>query len=189
MITKISPEVTSIDFQNFGSIVYLIQLKVNKKKENIIIDTSSRENLTELVESLEELNLSPEKITTIILTHSHYDHIDNVDLFTKAKIYGNFTELIDRDHSRKTLKNIIPIDKLPIKEFKDFTIYKTPGHTFGDIVILYKTKDKKILFSGDVIFNYGMIGRTDFPESRPADMKKSLKLVNELKFDILCPGH
>lgn len=178
MIKKISPEVTSIDFQNQGSIVYIIQLP----KQNILVDTSSKENSKELISTLKQLNINPEDITTVILTHPHYDHIENLDLFTKAKIYADFRELIDRKHARKNISNILPIDKLPIKEFK---IYKTPGHTGEDIIILYKN----ILFSGDLIFHNGYVGRTDFPESKPEEMDKSLNLVKSLKFDILCPGH
>ena len=178
MITNISPAVTAIDFQNQGSIVYLIQLKDKK----ILIDTSSKENSKELVQSLKKLNILPRDIDLVILTHAHYDHIENLNLFLKAEIYGNFKESINEDHTRTPLGNINLIEKLSIK---GFTVYKTPGHTKDDIIILYKN----ILFSGDVIFNDGYIGRTDFPESIPERMKDSLKLISTLKFDILCPGH
>jgi len=178
MITQISPDVTSIDFRNAGSIVYLI--KFNNK--NILIDTSSKENGEGLIKYLKEENLSPEHINIIILTHPHYDHVENINLFPKAKIYGDFNKTINEDNTRETLDNIIPIEKFPFKEFK---FYKTPGHTGEDIVILYKN----ILFSGDVIFHEGYIGRTDFPESIPEKMQNSLKLIKNLKYDILCPGH
>lgn len=161
MITKISPEVHAIHFENFGSIVYLIQIKQQK----ILIDTSSKENKEELIQELKNLNIKPEEITTIILTHEHYDHVENVNLFPLAKVYSSEN-----------------IDKLKIEEFK---IYSTPGHTQNDIIILYKN----ILFSGDVIFHNGYIGRTDFPESDENKMKKSLEFIKTLKFNVLCPGH
>ncbi len=161
MIKQISPEITAIHFKEFGSIAYLIKLP----NQNILIDTSSKENKEELLSSLSSLSLSPENISTIILTHNHYDHIENINLFPNAKIYS--------------IKNI---NELPVKEFK---IYKTPGHTQDDIIILYKN----ILFSGDVIFHNGYIGRTDFPESNPKQMQESLNFIKTLKFDILCPGH
>lgn len=178
MITQISPEIKAIHFQNFGSIVYLLQLP----SQNILIDTSSKENEKELLSSLSSLNLKPKEINTIILTHAHYDHTENINLFPNAKIYGNFTKQINLDHTQTEIKNISPIEKQPIKEFK---IHKTPGHTQGDIIIQYKN----ILFSGDVIFHDGYIGRTDFPESNTKEMNKSLEFIKTLKFDILCPGH
>jgi glyoxylase-like metal-dependent hydrolase (beta-lactamase superfamily II) len=178
MITQISPEITEINFQNFGSIIYLIQLP----NQNILIDTSSKENSEELIQSLSQLNISTENINTIILTHAHYDHTENMNLFPNAKIYGNFTKQINPDHTQTEIKNILPIENQPIKEFK---IYKTPGHTQGDILIQYKN----ILFTGDVIFHDGYIGRTDFPESNQEKMDKSLEFIKTLKFDILCAGH
>lgn len=178
MITKISPNIHSIDFQNFGSITYLIRIN----NQNILIDTSSKENSSELLSSLASLNILPKDITTIILTHGHYDHVENINLFANAKIYGNFKKIINTDHTQSPIKNILPLEKFPIKEFK---IFKTPGHTPGDIIILYKD----ILFSGDVIFHQGYIGRTDFPESDSKQMRESLKFIENLKFEILCPGH
>jgi len=218
MITEISPEVKAIHFQNFGSIVYLIQLS----NQNILIDTSSKENKEELIYSLAHLNLTPKKINTIILTHAHYDHTENINLFPNAKIYGNFTKQINPNHTQTEIQNILPIEKLQIAKIKQssfknnyeqkriisnlgenhksngrsgigmedcsqkiFKIYKTPGHTQGDIVIQYKN----ILFSGDTIFHEGYIGRTDFPESDENKMQQSLEFIKTLDFDILCPGH
>ncbi len=161
MINKIKPNVWQLYFKNFGSCVYVIKLK----KDLILVDTSSKECKQELLDDLKKLAISPEKITKIILTHHHYDHIENIHLFKNAKIY-----------SRQN------INELKIPEFK---IIQTPGHTQDDICILYDD----ILFSGDVIFNKGYIGRTDFPESNPYEMQKSLQKIKNLNYKILCPGH
>ena len=176
MLQKISNNVTAIHFNQFGSIVYFV--KINNK--NILIDTSSEENAKELINSLKELNITREDIKTIILTHSHYDHIENIELFSHAKIYGNFTKKIKRDHSQKEIKNILNIESQPIKEFK---IFKLPGQS--DIAILYKD----ILFSGDIIFHGGYIGRNDFPESDIKLQQNSLEKLSKINFNILAPGH
>ncbi|MDA3836759.1 MAG: MBL fold metallo-hydrolase [Nanoarchaeota archaeon] len=182
MIKQITSEVTSIEFKKFGSIVYLIRLAVNGQLSTVLIDTSSKENKEELLSELSKLNLKSEDIQTIILTHAHYDHIENTNLFPNAKIYGNFTKSINTYHSQTELRNILPIDNQPIK---DFQIHKLPGHSPGDIAILYKN----ILFSGDIIFHSGYIGRNDFPESNLKEQQKSLQILSKLKFDTLCPGH
>lgn len=168
MISTVKPNVFAMEFQKFGSIVYLVKLN----DQNILIDTSSEENQDQLIKDLKELKISPEEIQILILTHNHYDHVGNIDLFSNAKIYGD----------NQDFQNILSIDDLPIKEFE---IIKTPGHTKGSFCILYN----KILFSGDTIFHNGYIGRTDLPESSPRDMQESLKKIQELDFDILCPGH
>ena len=143
MIKKIKKNVWQFYFKEFSSCVYVLKLK-----KLILIDTGSKNAQPELLTDLKKLNINPEDIEIIILTHKHYDHIGNLDLFPRAEV---FTE-----------KNIT---ELKIPELK---IIKTPGHTREDICILYRD----ILFSGDVIFdkNHVYVGRTDLPESSPEKM-------------------
>ncbi len=160
MINKIKSNLFQLYFKEFGSTVYLLKIE----NQNILIDTSSSKNEKELINDLKKLNLNPEDINIIILTHQHWDHNENINLFKNAKLYK--------------YENI---NQLPIKKFK---IIKTPGHTKDSIALLYK----KILFSGDTLFNNG-IGRTDFPDSEPEKMNESLKKLKNLNYKILCPGH
>jgi len=170
MITKIKKDIYAIEFSEFGSIVYLIQLN----KKNILIDTGAADNRQELIDSLKQLKLTLGDINTLILTHNHYDHVENLEIFTNAKVYGSKKDFQEQ--------KIIDINDLNIKEFK---IIETPGHTKGSFCILYQ----EILFSGDTIFHNGYIGRTDFPESNEQEMQKSLDKLKKIKFKILCPGH
>ncbi len=147
-------------------------LIIGEKK--IIIDTGSLANKEELIQDLKELKISPKEIDIVILTHNHYDHIGNIDLFSNAKVYGSKEDFKEKD--------IIDINKLPIKEFK---IIKTPGHTKGGVCILYKD----ILFSGDTIFGQGYIGRTDFPGGDYKELQQSIEKLEKIKYKTLCPGH
>ncbi len=160
-MTKIKPNVFKFEFSNFGSNVYLI----NIEDKFILIDTSSKENKLELKENIERIGIKPEEINFIILTHSHWDHTGNLDLFKKSKIIDT-----------KNLKEL----KMP-----ELKIILTPGHTKDSLCILYK----EILFSGDTIFDEGGVGRTDLKESDPEKMEESLKRLEKIKYEILCPGH
>ncbi|MBU2576296.1 MAG: MBL fold metallo-hydrolase [Nanoarchaeota archaeon] len=160
MIIRIKQNVFQFNFQTFGSTVYLIKLA----NQNIIIDTSSKENKQELLADLKELNIAPEDIVILILTHSHWDHVGNNDLFKNAKIITN--------------KNL---DKLP-KELKPI---QTPGHTQDSVCIIYKD----ILFSGDTIFHEGGRGRTDLPEGNEKQIFESIEKLKKVKYKTLCPGH
>ncbi|MBR9702371.1 MBL fold metallo-hydrolase [Candidatus Pacearchaeota archaeon] len=173
MIQKIKPNIWQIGFKTFSTYVYLLKLD----EKNILIDTGSRSAREELVESLNKLKLKPGYIDIILMTHNHWDHTENLDLFKKAKVYGH-KKGFPND------KTIIDIDKLKIKEIK---VIKTPGHSPGDIC--FYMPEEKILFSGDVLFHKGYIGRTDFPSSLPEKMQESLEKLKELDYDILLPGH
>ncbi len=170
MNQQLKHNVWKISFAHFGSYVYLIKLD----DKNILIDTGSRANRTELKKDLAEINTPLSEINILILTHNHFDHTGNIEIFTNAKVYGNKEDF--------NSKEIIDINKLDLKEFK---IIKTPGHTIGSICILYQ----EFLFSGDTLFHRGTVGRTDLPTSSPEDMDKSLEKIKELNYEILCPSH
>ena len=160
MINKIKPNVFQLHYQTFGSTAYLIKLE----NQNILIDTSSEENKQELINDLKELNLEPEKINTLIITHDHWDHIGNNDLFKNAKIITN-----------KNPEDL-PEQLKPIQ---------TPGHTQDSFCILYED----ILFSGDTIFHEGGRGRTDLPGGNEQQILKSIQSLKEINYKTLCPGH
>lgn len=160
MHTQLASNVYQLSFKEFGSCVYLIKIG----KDNLLIDTSSKENEKELLIELSKLNVNPRDIHMILLTHRHWDHIGNLDLFPNAKIYDE--------------KNINNFALIIIK------VFKVPGHTKDSLAFLYKD----ILFSGDTLFHNG-IGRTDLKESEPNKMESSLNLLKHVDYNILAPGH
>jgi hydroxyacylglutathione hydrolase len=74
-----------------------------------------------------------------------------------------------------------------VLEFAGFRIevLHTPGHTPGHVC--YRTDGW--LMSGDLVFR-GSIGRHDFPNSSPTDMRTSLRRFLELRDELpVYPGH
>ena len=170
MIQKIKNNIWQIAFDLFGSCVYIIKIR----NQIIAIDTGSEWNKEELKKELKKLKINPKEVDIVILTHNHFDHTGNIELFKNAKVYGSKGDFKS--------KKVLDINKLKIKEFK---IIKTPGHSKGSICILYNG----VLFSGDTLFHNNGIGRTDLPGGSEKDMKNSLKKLSKINYKILCPGH
>ena len=167
---------------------------VLNKKEAIIIDPfHSKEFLKEIKDY---------KVTHIILTHGHIDHILAVNELkekTKAKIaiHKDDLELLNNENENLSkefdfkLKNIKPDiiledNQLLSFEDRDIKIIHTPGHTQGSICLLIKN----ILFSGDTLFKES-IGRTDLPggdldQEINSIKQRLLTLPNET---MVLPGH
>jgi hydroxyacylglutathione hydrolase len=167
---------------------------VLNKKEAIIIDPfHSKEFLEEIKDY---------KVTHIILTHGHIDHILAVNELkekTKAKIaiHKDDLELLNNENENLSkefdfkLKNIKPDiiledNQLLNFEDRDIEIIHTPGHTQGSICLLIKN----ILFSGDTLFKES-IGRTDLPggdldQEINSIKQRLLTLPNET---MVLPGH
>lgn len=170
--TLIPKKLWQLTFSLFGSEVYVF-FHDGKK---IVIDTSSKWNRLQLKSQLKELNLNPEDIDIVLLTHNHFDHIGNNSIFKNAKVYGHKEDFKSYE--------ILDVNDLKLKGMK---LIETPGHTEGG-VCFYFTKDK-ILFSGDTLFTGGAVGRTDLQGGNSKKLKESLNKLNELDIEYLCPGH
>jgi hydroxyacylglutathione hydrolase len=124
----------------------------------------------------------------ILITHSHYDHVQKVkDLFdaTDAEVY------IQKDDSEE-VKNL-GVDKIRIVDEGDainigkieVKVLHTPGHSPGSVCYLLDNK----LITGDTLF-VGNIGRTDLPGGDPKVMSETLRRLKKLDEGIeVYPGH
>lgn len=114
------------------------------------------------------------RITTILLTHAHYDHIGalvELQKETKAELCLHKNEVEILADPLKNLSTYIGTQNLSLTascQLEDgqtltvgdveYKIMHTPGHTPGSISVLAD----KALFCGDLIFQ-GSVGRTDLP--------------------------
>jgi len=172
-----------------------------------IIETSEGEctaidiggNAPELIDFL---NKKKTVLTKILITHGHYDHIggiEDVRAATGAEVFvhkNDAAKLCSADESLATLLN--PRAFKTVKEYTviedgeiirsglaEFEVMHTPGHTSGSVC--YICGDN--IFTGDTLFCEN-IGRTDFPDSDAADMRKTLKKLASLDKNLqVFPGH
>ena len=131
------------------------------------------------------------KLTHILCTHGHYDHVGAVKQLKEkwgCKVYldpadakGNSTLPMTESDSGYVDGGEIKVDELTFKT------WHTPGHTPGSWVILCGD----MFFTGDTLF-HGSIGRTDLPGGSMMQMEESLQKLLELpvpdKARVL-PGH
>ena len=131
------------------------------------------------------------KLTHILCTHGHYDHVGSAQALRTewgAKLYCEAQDLAgDRMYplaaadSSYTESGTIRVDELA------FTVWHTPGHSQGSVVILCG----EYLFVGDTVFQ-GSIGRTDLEGGDMRQMDRSLRKFAALpvaKETQLLPGH
>ncbi|MGZ4926412.1 MAG: MBL fold metallo-hydrolase [Halobacteriota archaeon] len=138
----------------------------------------------------------------IILTHLHYDHtaaLDGLKLSGKtvvmmheadAKAIGTSASAAHFFGARapKFRVDTVLTDGAEI-DLGDTTlrVIHTPGHTPGSIC-LYEVQSKS-LFSGDTVFPYGSIGRTDLPGGSSRHLIRSISRLVALDVSVLYPGH
>jgi glyoxylase-like metal-dependent hydrolase (beta-lactamase superfamily II) len=168
-------------------------------KKAIIIDPAQG-STPSVLNYLKNHQLVAEKI---LLTHSHWDHIADID--TLRSSYGNlpiYVHPADAGNLQKPGSDGIPfrIKITPCQPEKLLTeneeidvgnmrlkVIHTPGHSPG-AVCFYEEKHK-LLFSGDTLF-HGSIGNLSLPTGQPDLMWDSLNKLTKLPLDTkVFPGH
>jgi len=127
-------------------------------------------------------------IKFILITHSHYDHIDKVKELVDATDAVVYVHKEDSDEIKKLgvnkIKNIDENDEINIGKIK-IKVLHTPGHSPGSVCYLF---DNKII-TGDMLF-VEAIGRVDLPGGDIEKMFDSLQILKKLDENIeVYPGH
>ncbi len=181
MATKIDHSIHALELGPMENFVYL--LHDHNTDTAAIVDPAW--------EVEEMLSLAREKgirITDILLTHSHHDHINGIEQVleqTDAQIH------LHRDEARFWGRNLVnPTlhhggDRIIVGD-SEIRILHTPGHTPGS-ACFHLGND---LIAGDTLFVFGC-GRCDLQGGNPEEMFSTLKRIkSELPGDtILHPGH
>ncbi|MGZ4904292.1 MAG: MBL fold metallo-hydrolase [Halobacteriota archaeon] len=169
---------------------------------NTFLIEAEREAIVDLGSRQVVAQLPIDKACCIILTHVHYDHtaaLDSLDLpkgtfimmheadaqaresnISASQVFGARTPHFKVDI---LLKDDMEIDLGDIS----LRVIHTPGHTPGSIC-LYEPRSKG-LFSGDTVFPYGGIGRTDLPGGSSRDIIESISKLAQIDVTALYPGH
>ncbi|MGE0325046.1 MAG: MBL fold metallo-hydrolase [Polyangiaceae bacterium] len=152
------------------------------------------------------LNEHQLKVTAIVHTHTHIDHVGATCPLQKSS--GAEAHIHEAD---RFLYDMLPVQasmlgiKMPEKAdlvgtlVDDFNlragkyelgVLHTPGHTPGSVSFLLKHDDEQVLFSGDTLFQ-GSIGRTDLWGGDFETIQRSLK-QKLMTLDVatrVVPGH
>jgi hydroxyacylglutathione hydrolase len=167
-------------------------------RRGMVIDPGAESKT--ILKEIERLQL---KISLVIVTHSHFDHLGAVKAVVEATgakfavgagtqklAPGVFARMVSAmaGGSIKVVEPDMTLADGDSVEIDDlhFKVLFTPGHS-PDEICLY---GNGILFSGDTLFNSG-IGRTDFPGCSYEQLEESIKnkLYTLPDNTIVLPGH
>ena len=131
------------------------------------------------------------RISAILLTHGHFDHVGGVRELMEATgcaVYLHEAELSlppsITDGALCYTDTYAEGSELRVADLT-IRVLHTPGHTPGSVCLIAEN----ILFSGDTLFLQSM-GRTDLPGGSTKDMVQSLKRLSDLEEDYrVLPGH
>ncbi|MEA4859794.1 Hydroxyacylglutathione hydrolase [bioreactor metagenome] len=175
--------------------------------EIVLIDAGIGDSWPQILETMSQWGLESRKISTVLITHPHYDHAQGAHLLKNAGIkliaHAYTAEamatgdarccgfLYHREFTPVSVDCILEDDEqFSVGQLTVQSIY-LPGHTLGCTAFLISWRGKRLLFTGDVI---GTLGYGHFGWNGSIDFDKKIYLQSLLKlmkieFDVMLPGH
>mgnify|MGYP002621595623 CR=1 FL=1 len=159
----------------------------------------------EIVTALAAKGLKPEDIDVVVLTHLHFDHIGNNELFKNARFIVQKDEvplLLNPPHFatfyyREWKHKITAIsDRLEMIEgnyrlTKNVELIKAGGHAAGQMVVMADTpKSGKVCLASDFFYNYSNI-RNNWPMGPLWNVQQWIDSCKWIKSnaDLIVPNH
>lgn len=170
--------------------------------KRILVDTAHIGRRQLLLQRLKELGLTPRDIDIVVLTHAHWDHSLNMDVFPDSEFVLHHTE-IEYAHNPDPGDWATPqytgvaLDRMHLRPCGDgdvidegVRILATPGHSPGSITVLAETTDGVAGICGDALPNAAaVITRTPYLIfGDEADAKTSLQKIVKAS-SVVYPGH
>ena len=163
---------------------------------------------TFLADELEKLGIKCEEIDTVILTHLHWDHCYNLELFPNAKVYVQVRELqhaVNPSPFDKYMYVACPGDGLPgwftafpqleridgdCSILPGIDVLLTPGHTPGQMSVIVDTEKGKYILTSDILplYENAELGIPNGITISFEDFYKSFEKIKATGAEII-PGH
>lgn len=181
----------------------------------LLIDSGVGIDPNSILAELRMDGIEPAQVEAILLTHGHLDHsggahclreILNAPVFaspqTAAALETGDEEAISLPAARSAgiydagvRLHACPVQRVlsDREEFRSgdclITAFHTPGHSHDMLSYLVKSPDGGLLFPGDTIFHGGRILLQDAWDCDLRAYTASLRILGQVKFDGLYPGH
>ena len=167
-----------------------------------VVDVAHHGRRAQLIEQLRERDLIPADIGRVVLTHAHWDHCQNTDIFPDAEIVIHEKEL---EYTRNPRAG----DNATARYFADtlnghkvrvvtgetelepgVTLIETPGHTRGHVSLMVETASGLVCIGGDAVSDAGTVGRgvPGLIFWSEDEARESVKKVLEAT-QVVYPGH
>jgi N-acyl homoserine lactone hydrolase len=174
----------------------------NGKPVRILVDPAHAGRRVVLVEALASMGLTPADIDMVVLTHAHWDHVQNIDAFAHAPVCLHPRE---RRYSQGPHPNdwATPawtgaiLERMQIREIAEgdelipgVGVVDLPGHSPGSIGVTVQNSHGLSLITGDAVHRASVALSRQSPLVfwSAAEARASIDRVVKLA-DVIYPGH
>ena len=165
-----------------------------------LVDTGAWHQRRRLQAVLDHLGVGTAELDGVIVTHLHWDHCMNFDLFTGVPLLVPAKEW-DRvatralDHATPVYIRKLLAEEARVQPFEPGSslgvdLIETPGHTCGHMAVGIQTDEGRVVVSGDALPTR-TAATSGLPHSWHGSEEDAASSVRYLlhNFDIIIPGH
>jgi glyoxylase-like metal-dependent hydrolase (beta-lactamase superfamily II) len=164
--------------------------------------------------ALDRLGIRPEQVTDIIVTHMHWDHVDGIDLFPKARVWiqkdefayytgaawqpggssaGVYPDDVLALVKLNTQGRVSLVDGDAKEIFPGVAVYTGGRHTFASQYVGVKTKAGRAVIASDNLYLYENLDK-HAPIAQTFDARSNLSAQDRMKRlaaspRLIIPGH
>lgn len=172
-------------------------------KHIMLVDTGSYRSRGHIIKALAKRSMTVNDVTHVFITHCHWDHIMNVELFRNSTIFiprleyeysanvpaanwGN-PSYVHRMCKGLKLELLEPEETMLFPGIRTVLLH---GHSIGQQGLLVDTEDGTALFAGDGIWSARSVYRGR-PDMVKFNVKEAMEAVKRAlaQADIVYPGH
>lgn len=160
-----------------------------------LVDTGLTETGPVLLEALSLLGVDPGRVSLVLLTHEHYDHVGGAFAFPNALVAAHPLAAAKLKHGDLGTTRV-RVARAPDLELEhgssvhlgdvSLRVLHTPGHSSGS-VCLYE-RSRGLLVTGDTAFARGTLPHI-LPSGSRGDQLESLVRLASLPARLMLPGH
>lgn len=142
--------------------------------------------LKDPLELLESSGITPEDVTHVIITHSHFDHIGLVNKYKNAKIIIHkdaldfFFKVDKRAAQELSESENLEVFKDKITLFDSILVYPVGGHAPGSSVLFFTLNGRKFCLAGDEAYLLSNVTEQK-PVGTYSDLQRNRNFLKELK--------
>lgn len=164
---------------------------IRYREKNILVDTGISDlsefekygfhlqNFIEPIKLIREYGLKQEEITDVIITHSHFDHIADINYYKYANIYIQADEFETYKENIESREKVITFMDY-INVYDKFVVKRVGGHTKGSSIVTFNYGMREYVLAGDECYLKANIEK-QIPTGIFHDIDKSKGFIEKYK--------
>jgi glyoxylase-like metal-dependent hydrolase (beta-lactamase superfamily II) len=172
------------------------------RARNVLVDAAHVGRRPFLWDALAAHGLTAADIDTVVLTHAHWDHVQNIDLFPHATLvlHGDERRYAHTPHANDWATPAwtgLLLEQLPVREVTDgeriipgVEVIALPGHSPGSIGVVVETDAGRATITGDAL-HFAYVARTRRNPLVFWDADAASRSIDRVLAvsDVIYPGH